>query len=268
MRSLFNFAPWVRHIYLVTDDQVPAWLDTTSPHVTVVSHREIFGDAGQLPTFNSHAIETRLHHIPGLSEHFLYFNDDVMLGRPLVPQTFFQGNGLSKMFPSRAKVDPAQIDISADIPSTAAGKNNRRLISDAFDRQLTFKMKHVPHALRRDVLLELEGRYPAEITATAQHQFRHPGDVSLTSSLYQYYAYLTNRAAIDNIIYMYVDLAAPDTPGLLRLALAKRNYDVYCLNDTDSTPEEMARQSKVLHEFLSAYYPVPAPWELPDGDAR
>ena len=69
LRSVAYFAPWIGHIYLVTDDQIPSWLDHTHPDLTVVPHREIFGTTGVLPTFNSHAIEAMLHRIPGLSEH-------------------------------------------------------------------------------------------------------------------------------------------------------------------------------------------------------
>src|SRR5699024_8230192 len=81
LRSLDDFAPWVRHVYLVTDDHVPHWLNTDDPRISIVDHREIFPDDGRLPVFNSNAIISRLHHIDGLSEHFLYMNDDVMLAR-------------------------------------------------------------------------------------------------------------------------------------------------------------------------------------------
>ena len=43
-----------------------------------------------LPTYNSHTIELNLHRIPGLSENFVYFNDDVFLIRPVTPQHFFK----------------------------------------------------------------------------------------------------------------------------------------------------------------------------------
>lgn len=104
LRSLDQYAPWVRTVHLVTDDQIPAWLRTHTPGLHVVSHKEIFDDPNQLPTFNSHAIESQLHHIEGLSEHFLYFNDDVFLERPAVPQDFFLTNGLTKIFPSKALI--------------------------------------------------------------------------------------------------------------------------------------------------------------------
>ncbi|MDE3724342.1 stealth family protein, partial [Nocardiopsis sp. N85] len=82
LRSVEMYAPWVRHVYLVTDAQVPAWLETSAAGITVVDHRDILPETA-LPTFNSHAIGARLHHIEGLSEHYLYFNDDVFLARPV-----------------------------------------------------------------------------------------------------------------------------------------------------------------------------------------
>ena len=257
MRALHCFAPWVRRIFLVTDNQVPAWLDTDHPHVTVVSHREVFGDTGRLPTFNSQAIESRLHRIPGLGEHFLYLNDDVILGRPVAPTMFFTPGGLTRFFPSSALVDSAP-RTPDDAPVNSAGKNNRRLIQEAFGRVLTRKMMHTPHPSRRSVIAEIEQRFAEHVEATAAHQFRHPDDISLLSSLQQYYAYLTGRAAPGQIRYMYTDLADGRTP--YRLARL--------LHDTDSDPAVAAEQEALLAEFLPAYLPFRAPFELQRPRAR
>lgn len=261
LRSISAFAPWVRHIYLVTDDQVPSWLDTTHSRLTVVSHRELFGDRGRLPTFNSHAIESQLHRIPGLAEHYLYFNDDTFLGRPVPPHLFFHANGVAKFFPSRVQVElgPAT---RADPPVLAAGKNNRRLVADAFGRMLTQKMKHIPHPQQRSVLYELERLYPEEFAETARHQFRHPGDIAVPSALKHYYAYLTGRAVPGRVRYAYSDLADPATPMRLVRLLARRDYDTFCLNDTDADEADLQRQSELVRWFLRSYYPVPSPFEL------
>jgi stealth protein CR2/Stealth-like protein len=261
LRSLHAFAPWVRHVFLVTDDQLPSWLDTTEPGLTLVSHREIFGDTGRLPTFNSQAIESRLHRIPGLAEHFLYLNDDVFLGRPVPPEMFFTPGGLTRFFPSSALVDSAPRQ-PTDPPANSAGKNNRRLIQQAFGRVLTRKMKHTPHPSRRSVIAEIELRFAEHVEATAAHQFRHPDDIALLSSLQQYYAYLTGRAAPGEIAYMYADLAHPATPFRLARLLRDRHLDAFCLNDTDSDPAVAREQAAMLGEFLPAYLPFPSPWEL------
>ncbi|XP_037073450.1 N-acetylglucosamine-1-phosphotransferase subunits alpha/beta-like [Pollicipes pollicipes] len=96
LRSLERFAPWVRRVYLVTNGQIPDWLALDSARLTLVTHEEIFPDASHLPTFSSPAIEAHLHRITGLSERFLYFNDDVLLGRPVWPEDFYtSGDGYS-----------------------------------------------------------------------------------------------------------------------------------------------------------------------------
>jgi len=260
LRGVAAHAPWVRHIWIVTDGQVPSWLDESHPRITVVHHREIFGDRGVLPTFNSHAIESQLHHIDGLAEHFLYFNDDFFLGRPVTPSQFFQANGVSRFFTSRAQVALGDRSV-ADLPVLAAGKNNRRLIEETFGQVLTQKMKHVPYALRRSVLAEIEERFAEEAAETSRHQFRHPDDIAIPSSLHHYYGFLTGRAAPGEIAYSYTDLAARETPYRLRRMLSLRQSDVFCLNDTDSDDVAQARQLELMRWFLRSYFPVPSPFE-------
>ncbi|GLY04873.1 MULTISPECIES: stealth family protein [Actinoplanes] len=261
MRALHCFAPWVRRIFLVTDDQVPGWLDLSHPKLTLVGHREVFGDTGVLPTFNSQAIESRLHRIPGLAEHFLYLNDDVILGRPVTPDLFFTPGGLTKFFPSTQQVDTAPRG-PGDRPADSAAKNNRRLIEEAFGRVLTRKMMHTPHPSRRSVIDEIEKRFTAQVAETAEHQFRHPDDISLLSSLQQYYAYLTGRAAPGRIRYLYTDLAEPQTPFRLARLLRGRNVDAFCLNDVDVAGAAVADQEALVAEFLPAYLPFVSPFEL------
>jgi hypothetical protein len=41
-RSLWKHAPWIRHVYIVTNGQIPYWLNTQHPKLTVVPHSEIF----------------------------------------------------------------------------------------------------------------------------------------------------------------------------------------------------------------------------------
>jgi hypothetical protein len=267
LRSLYAYAPWVRRIFLVTDDQVPGWLDTAHEQVTVVSHRDLFGETGTLPTFNSQAIESRLHRIPGLAEHFLYLNDDVFFGRPITPEMFFTPGGLTHFFLSKALMGSGP-PAAEDFPVNQAAKNNRTLIEQTFGCRITQKMMHTPHASRRSVLAELEQRFPDEVLATAGHQFRHHDDLAMLSSLQHYWAWLTGRATPSLIRYTYADLAEPVTPIRLARLLRSRNLDVFCLNDTDSTAEVAAEQAKLLQDFLPAYFPFPSPYELtgPEGD--
>ncbi len=93
LRSVEQFAPWVNHIYIITGfGQIPKWLNTKHPKITIVPHEQIF-PSDALPTFNATAIEMCIPNIPGLSEHFLLMNDDIFFNRPLTPSFFYDSRG-------------------------------------------------------------------------------------------------------------------------------------------------------------------------------
>ncbi|MYR40628.1 UDP-N-acetylglucosamine-lysosomal-acetylglucosaminephosphotransferase [Streptomyces sp. SID5910] len=263
LRSIHQYAPWVRNIFLVTAGQVPSWLNTDFPGIRVVDHREIFSDPRALPTFNSHAIESQLHHIPELAEHFLYLNDDVFFGRPVQPGQFFHANGLTKFFQSKALI-PSGRASTEDLPVNAAGKNSRGLIAQQFGTVISQKMKHTPHALRRSILAEIEQVYDKAHRVTQHSRFRSPSDVPIASSLHHYYAYQSARATVGDIRYVYIDLADNLAQRRLNNLLARRNFDTFCMNDT-VTARDPEAQSRMVADFLDAYLPVPSPFETASG---
>lgn len=91
IRSIRRFAPWIKTIYVVTDNQRPALFDDLADgEVKLIDHRDIFkGFEHCLPTFNSVSIESVLHRIPNLANRFIYFNDDCFLVRPVRVEDFF-----------------------------------------------------------------------------------------------------------------------------------------------------------------------------------
>ena len=91
-RGIEKFAPWVRKIHFVTSGQKPEWLDENNPKIHLVNHKD-FIPAEFLPTYNSVVIERYMYRIPGLSDHFVYFNDDFYIINHITPERFFK-NGL------------------------------------------------------------------------------------------------------------------------------------------------------------------------------
>ncbi|ELP89719.1 capsular polysaccharide phosphotransferase lcbA, putative, partial [Entamoeba invadens IP1] len=92
-RSVRKFAPYIKNYFLVTDDQVPNFLKRPLNETVyilkdgeytleVVSHREIINKEF-LPVFSSDNLELHLHNVKNLGECFVYFNDDVLLTRPI-----------------------------------------------------------------------------------------------------------------------------------------------------------------------------------------
>ncbi|KAL6116726.1 gnptab [Pungitius sinensis] len=98
LRSVERHAPWVRHIFIVTNGQIPSWLNLDNPRVTVVPHQDIFLNSSHLPTFSSPSIETHIHRIPGLSQKFIYLNDDVMFGKDVWPDDFYSHSKGQKVY--------------------------------------------------------------------------------------------------------------------------------------------------------------------------
>jgi hypothetical protein len=259
LRSLAAYADWVRTVYIVTDRQLPPWLNAEHPRVQVVDHTAIFPDGEGLPTFNSHAIESRLHHIEGLAEHYLYLNDDMFFGRPCAPEDFFVGNGLARLFPSPKTVPPGPAG-PADTPVEAAGKNNRELLTARFGRAPAQRFLHAPYPQLRSVLIELAEAFAADVERTTRSRFRHPTDLSIPASLSMNYAYLTARAVPGALSYAYVDLADPRLGRRLR-KLRSTRPQVFCLNDHAGLGDDPAAVDAAVRAFLSAYYPDPSPFE-------
>ncbi len=88
-RAVEVYAPWVHKVFLITNGKFPDWINKNNPKLVLVKHEDyIPGEF--LPTFNSRTIEFHMHKIKGLSEHFVYFNDDMFLNSPIKPDYYFK----------------------------------------------------------------------------------------------------------------------------------------------------------------------------------
>ncbi|MEU6664228.1 stealth conserved region 3 domain-containing protein [Streptomyces sp. NPDC046821] len=261
LRSLQMYAPFIRNIYIVTDGQTPAWLNTSAPGIQVVDHKDIFTDLSALPVFNSHAIETQLHHIDGLSERYLYFNDDLFLGRPITAGHFFHGNGIAKL-----PFSPAQLGLGAPHPDdpapNSAGKNVRALLQNTHHRFTTSKFMHTPQPQIQAVLRDLERLFPEDLDRTSRSKFRSVTDIATTASLHHHHAYLTGRAVPGKYRLRYVDVALPDAQEKMAGLTDERAFDFFCLNDVNTPADRQDRIAEEVHTFLEAYFPFPSRWEI------
>ncbi|MER6366352.1 Stealth CR1 domain-containing protein [Kitasatospora sp. NPDC001527] len=260
LRALAAHAPWIRRIHLVTDDQTPHWLDTAHPGLTVVPHRTLFAGTDAGPVFNSHAIETRLHLVPDLAEHFLYLNDDVFLGRPLVPEDFFLGNGMPRYFPDNRIVPPGEAE-PGDSVYVAAQKNTRGALAAAVGKTYPRTLKHSPHPLRRSVLAESAERFAAELHDTVRSPFRSAGDLAPVT-LAIHYGHATARTVEGHLYDGYFVTDSTEDLGRLAQLHEERWADYFCLADGTRdllSPEE---QERAVTGFLRTYFPVPSPFEL------
>ena len=257
MRSLHLFAPWVRRIHLVTAGQVPSWLDTSDERIRLVDHRDLL-PAEALPTFSSHAIETRLHAVPDLADHFIYVNDDVFLGRPRRPEHFFAPGGQYAAFVADHRA--VGLPGTDDRPYLTAAQNNRRVLADAFGVALTNTMMHSPHPQRRSVLEEIVDALRrgggADDPRTVPLGDRPVAAVVVRAELRPHH-----RAAFRaRAHHGYVDLGHQQLPAQLK-AMMKRDRDFFCVADNLVSAFDEERADGLLLDFLKAYFPIAAPWE-------
>ncbi len=207
-RGVERFAPWVRTVWLVCDQQPPAWLDLSADRLRVVRHEDYLPPAYR-PCFNSNTIELNLHRIEGLSERFVLFNDDMFLLRPVAEDFFFR-NGLPR---DAALLNPVP---TTDLKGRAPGAriftlplNNteylnreyefracvrrhplkwlnprygrsllRNLLLMAWPRFVGFDEPHLPQAYLKSVYQAAWTQYADIMDATSRRPFRDDRDVS------------------------------------------------------------------------------------------
>ena len=173
LRSIRNYAPWVRTIWLVTDDQVPAAIDrqrAEQDNIRIVDHREIFRGYEQLlPTFNSRAIESMLWRIEGLADRFVYFNDDMMLVGPVEPTDFFSDDG-KVMLRGRWSNWNEQLEKGNSFNGGGKLLGAEML---GYTPELFFSSNHMNYPLLRPAMEELFEEFKPAFLTNAAYRFRN-----------------------------------------------------------------------------------------------
>jgi Stealth protein CR2, conserved region 2/Stealth protein CR1, conserved region 1 len=171
LRSIRNYAPWVRTIWLVTDDQVPQALDRRTAErysIRIVDHRDIFrGYERLLPTFNSLAIETMLWRIDGLADRFLYFNDDMMLVGPVQPIDFFSDEGKVQLRGRWTNLENRGDQMSFHESNKLHGAE---LLG--YTPEQVFSSAHAIYPMLRPAMEELSEQFKPAFLSNAQYRFR------------------------------------------------------------------------------------------------
>ncbi len=249
--------PWVSAIHIVSNCSPPAWLDAGHKRLRWVAHEQIL-DRTHLPTFNSHAIEASLHRIPGLTENFLYFNDDFFALNALTPADFVNENGTLN-----ANLEPLAVvngEASPQAPDYLnAARNGAKLLYRRHGYYPTRLHMHAPYSLKRSLLEQLEGEFGAELETTRRAQFRSLTDLSVASFLAHHYGFVRR-----DVVYAGypAELVTSNDPffafNMRRIGRAREKTKVVCLNE-GGTPS--ARWRRELVRFMTEQFPVPAPWE-------
>ncbi|MAT94496.1 MAG: hypothetical protein CME59_18125 [Halioglobus sp.] len=249
VRSIRKFAPWVERIFVVTNCTLPQELESDA-RVVRVAHEEVFPDPGVLPTFNSRAIESNLHRIPGISEQILYFNDDFFLCQPVERELFFPRSGVVSVFPSKHDIPYGRSEGLRPIDYGAL--NACELLIHDFGYRPEKKLHHSPYPLLRSNLEALEQRYRERFDATRAHRFRDNTDIPPATTLQAYYAVATGSGELRAIASRYVDIGDPLFPLLVHRfsPLRRGKYQTLCLNEVTKPRFFAGLRDRVVRKLL------------------
>lgn len=260
LRSAEKHVPWIRKIFIVTDNQKPEWLNVAHPKIQVVDHTEIM-PAEILPCFNSSVLEYFLHKIPGLSERFLFANDDMFFNADLSPDFFFAKDGFPIVRLKRKPLGKWHYRLKL-LVGKKPGQYNQMVIDSSLMVEERFGKYYsgVPHHnvdayLKSDYREAVENVFFVEAKQSQSHRVREYGD--LHRSAFSYYALAighghlkyVNRNETIRILTHKHDLDK---------RLNKYNPKLFCLNDSQRVKDE---DRKKVQPFLETLFPEKSTFE-------
>lgn len=194
LRSVEKYMPWFNGtIYIVTFNQIPKWLDIKNPRIKIVDHKDIIPEH-IYPTFDSNIIELFLDKIPGISERFIYFNDDFFISNYIHPSFFFTSKTYyPKVYRNDNKLNlKDKVLVNKFITNDEKGfivsaYFTRELIKEYFDSHFTyFFLHHTPFVLYRDLFEQFRQLFKDELKFRCAYRFRSHYKIQ-TLYLYQVY---------------------------------------------------------------------------------
>lgn len=242
LRSLLQHAAWVNKVWVVTDGQTPD-LGELADRVTIIDHKD-FIPAEYLPTFNSHTITANLHRIPGLTEHFLYLNDDIFFGRNLHPGIWFDTLGRSVIRYTRT-VMPGFSANDKDLIQKIR-QNTVMLAHGRGLKTTTRSIQHGPHPMQKTIMEKLWKEFGQEFDKTCLSRFRSETDI-VPEWLHNFAAITSGRGFIGGkLTYNYIVLNSKKSlPRILGLFF-RRVPSVLCLNDvSELAADDVASEATV-----------------------
>lgn len=288
-RAVEKYAPWVRNVYFVTWGHLPKWLNTDCPKLKIIRHEEII-PAEYLPTFNSHVIEWHLWRIPGLSEHFVYFNDDVFITRPLEKSDFFS-NGLPKycgiMLPLKpvypvnahwhARMNCYEIinhsfNIKKSIEENPQKwfnyqygeeiKYNQRVYEDGYISGMVFPHQGIP--FRKSTWEDFCNRFADRVKETCIHRIRSSNDIM--HQVIQLWEVL-NGSFEPVGRYYYGSMFYPSVSNVETISerIRSKNTRMVCINDYEGiSSEDFVKIRNKLANEMEQMFPGKSAYEKID----
>lgn len=269
-RGVEKYAPWVNRIHFITCGHLPAWLNTNHPKLHIVNHQDYI-PAEYLPTFSANPIELNMHRIEGLSEKFIYFNDDFYIIDKVSPDDFFAGDvpcstvGLS--IPSGVGADFGSI-LLADYEVISRNFNSKKVIRENFGKFINAKYglkrnlqtllllpyctqffpgfynAHGPNALLKSTIYEVWEKESEKLVESSSHRFRTACDLNQYVFLWWQWCKGQVHPVDRRKKLTYLTVISPDSQILNTIQLQKT--PLVTINDAPCG--EVEHKYQILHD--------------------
>ena len=268
-RGIEKFAPWVNNVFFVTWGHLPKWLNTKNKKLKIINHKDYIPKE-YLPTFSSHPIELNLHRISELSEHFVYFNDDMFLTNYVKPEDFFKKGKPCE----QANINPVSptgedvVDyvlfnntcvINKNFNKKNVLKNNlskwinfkygidnlRTIACFGWSKFLGYKSSHLPSSLLKSTLTEIWNKEFDIMNETSKNKFRSKNDVS-QYLITQWQLASNNFYPRSKKIGNFYKIGIDDN---IYEDIKKMKYKMICLNDDKIAVDFELYKSKINESF-------------------
>ena len=275
LRSLEQYAPWINHVYIVTDRQTPKWLNLNYKKVSIVDHSEIL-PPHSIPCFNSDVIECFLAFIPNLSEKFLYGNDDTFFGNYVTSDFFF-----NESMPV-VRVKELKIKNTLNTNFNSAGNpntytyigtvlNSLNLLNKYYNKSNYYQLHHNIDSYTKKLFLATYKRFEKELSKFFNNRFREKDDFQRTLfSLDAVYSQNAKLKIISDLkpwrknfhwlkkleldSYYGTDTSIKDQKEILKF-----KPKLFCLNsDTNCSMQDKLQ----VKQFMNKLFPYPSKFEL------
>ena len=289
-RAVEEYAPWVNKVYLITNGKFPDWINRDNPKLVLVKHSDYVPEE-YLPTFSSCTIEMFLHRIKGLSNHFVYFNDDMFLNAPVNPEYYFKDGLPCDMnketcfnVPIYTKEDRYGIymQMLADLGVINGNFNRKDTVRQSpkrwfgshlglrgifmsfllFQRRLFvgFSNFHIEQTYLKSVFDEVWEAAPEFMSASCT-RFRE--DVTANPYIFRYWQFARNLFYPSKRNGEFFFLIKHDVLDRIEKAFHDKDLASVCLNDSALCPdEEFVLIDKGLQRLFEIKFPQKSSFEL------
>lgn len=259
LRSVMKNAPWINKIFIITNGQIPSWLDLEkTDKIKIIRHDEIMPKE-VLPCYNSRVIESYVANIPGLAEHFLLANDDCFIHRPVTPNFFFNKNGKPIIRFLRANFSFKKLKGSLYSRSIFY---THKLFKEKYGEFNLYVPHHNIDAYLKSAYIETINEFQKEFDILRTHRFRQKSIQRIAFALYLAYAKQAQIRLFKNTCKgshhketVFIDISQVKK---MQKIIIKKRPQLLCINDASFVKE--ANRNEVA-PFLESLYSNKQIWE-------